>query len=106
MPLVPGTRFVYRETLGGRTSINEITVLPETRVVQGVTCTVVHDVVKGGDAIREDTMDWYAQDQQGNVWYFGEETKEFFPHGRVSTEARGSLVSRAAWPESSCWQTR
>lgn len=85
-PLVPGTKLVYRETLGGETSINEMTVLPETRQVHGVACTVVHDVVKQGESIKEDTMDWYAQDKQGNVWYFGEDTKEYFPHGRVSTE--------------------
>ena len=85
-PLVPGTKFVYRETIGGKSSVNEITVLPDTRVVHGVTCTVVHDVVKNGETIKEDTRDWYAQDKQGNVWYFGEDTKEYFPHGRVSTE--------------------
>ncbi len=85
-PLAPGTKFLYRETSGGKTSENELTVLSETKVIQGVTCTVVHDVVRIGDAIREDTMDWYAQDKEGNVWYFGEATKEYFPHGRVSTE--------------------
>jgi len=28
-------------------------------------------------AVLEDTLDWYAQDRDGNVWYFGEATKEF-----------------------------
>jgi hypothetical protein len=85
-PLVPGTRWSYRETAGGKTSDNEITVLTETKVVQGVTCTVVHDVVSLNGVIKEDTNDWYAQDRKGNVWYFGEDTKEYFPHGRLSTE--------------------
>jgi hypothetical protein len=39
---------------------------------------VVHDEVRteSGDLI-EDTRDWYAQDTDGNVWYFGEETAEY-----------------------------
>ncbi|MDM8523115.1 hypothetical protein QUF80_07065 [Desulfococcaceae bacterium HSG8] len=24
----------------------------------------------------EDTYDWYAQDNEGNIWYFGEDFKE------------------------------
>ncbi len=85
-PLVPGTRFVYHETKDGKTSINEVTVLAETKLIQGVTCTVVHDVVKAGGVTAEDTYDWYAQDTAGNVWYFGEDTKEFLPKGVISSE--------------------
>ncbi len=85
-PLVPGTRFLYHETKDGKTNINEVTVLAETKVIQGVTCTVVHDVVKVGGVTEEETYDWYAQDAAGNVWYFGEDTKEFLPKGVVSTE--------------------
>jgi hypothetical protein len=44
-----------------------------------VSMTVVHDVVKEGGKVTEDTHDWYAQDRLGNVWYFGELSKEF--HG-------------------------
>ena len=43
----------------------------------GVTCTEVHDVVYLDGKLAEDTLDWYAQDRQGNVWYFGENTAEF-----------------------------
>ncbi len=48
--------------------------------------TVVHDqVIVKGDLV-EDTFDWFAQDSAGNVWYFGEDTKEL-DHGQViSTE--------------------
>ena len=35
--------------------------------------------------IKEDTFDWYAQDKQGAVWYFGEATKEFKAGGKVDT---------------------
>jgi hypothetical protein len=85
-PLVPGTTYRYRETEGKRTSENVVTVTSETKVLMGVTCVVVHDVVKDGERVVEDTYDWYAQDKQGNVWYFGEDTKEASPKGNVSTE--------------------
>lgn len=38
---------------------------------------VVHDVVRQGGQVREDTFDGYAQDADGNVWYLGEDTKEY-----------------------------
>ena len=33
---------------------------------------MVRDTVYEDDLILEDTFDWYAQDDEGNVWYFGE----------------------------------
>src|SRR5262249_25530978 len=32
----------------------------------------------------EDTLDWYAQDKAGNVWYMGEDTKEY-ENGKVKS---------------------
>ncbi len=85
-PLVPGTTFKLVEKLGKHVSENTITVTPDTKVVMGVTCVVVRDKVVEKDVVKEDTFDWYAQDKQGNVWYFGEDTKEFKDKGQVSTE--------------------
>src|ERR1700716_1366823 len=85
-PLVPGTTLKYEEKGGGETSENEITVTSETKTIMGVKCTGVHDVVMENGAVKEDTFDWYAQDKQGSVWYFGEATKEFKAGGRVSHE--------------------
>ena len=85
-PLVPGTRYSYRETAGKKISDCETTVMSETKLIMGVTCSVVHDVLKSGGEVIEDTYDWYAQDKAGNVWYFGEDTKEYGSHGRVDTE--------------------
>ncbi len=70
LPLVPGTVFHY-ETVG-TTETTTVTVTAETRVIMEVTCVVVHDVVMDEGALVEDTYDWYAQDREGNVWYFGE----------------------------------
>ena len=38
----------------------------------GVDTTVIWDRVWRNDKLIEDTQDWYAQDKDGNVWYFGE----------------------------------
>jgi len=85
-PLVPGTIFIYREQIGGSKSENVVTVTHDTKVIMGVTCIVVSDIVKEKDIITEETTDWYAQDKQGNVWYFGEATKEYLARGKVSTK--------------------
>jgi hypothetical protein len=77
MPLRVGSRWVYRETdQDGAERRVEVTVLEETREVMGVETRVVHDVVTEDGEVVEDTYDWYAQDADGNVWYFGEDTKE------------------------------
>ena len=72
-PLEPGTVRTYRllDATGTRTEV--VTVTGDSRVVQGVATTVVHDVITGkGGQVTRDAYDWYAQDRAGNVWHFGE----------------------------------
>jgi hypothetical protein len=57
----------------------------------GVKCVVVHDTVKTGAQLVEDTYDWYAQDKEGTVWYFGEQSRES-RHGRA-VDAKGSWMA-------------
>ncbi|HET6463393.1 MAG TPA: hypothetical protein VFH33_06290 [Candidatus Krumholzibacteria bacterium] len=85
-PLVPGTVYKFAEHVGKEIADNEITVTHDTKVIMGVTCTVVHDVVLEKGVVTEDTYDWFAQDKDGNVWYFGEDTKEFHSGGKADTE--------------------
>ena len=86
-PMTPGSRWVYRESdVDGTEQRVEVTVTGETREILGITATVVHDVVTQDGEIVEDTLDWYAQDDQGNLWYLGEDTKEL-EHGEVVTTA-------------------
>jgi hypothetical protein len=62
-----------------------VTVTSDTRVVMGVTtssCTTCH---RQGQEDPEDTYDWYAQDKDGNVWYFGEDTTAY-EDGKADTE--------------------
>jgi len=77
LKFIPGTTFVYEaQTEDGLERI-EVTVLEEKRTVMGVETTVVWDRVWLEGELIEDTKDWYAQDKEGNVWYFGEESKEY-----------------------------
>ncbi len=81
LPLTVGSRWVF-EGGGERT---EIEVLAETRVVMGITATVVRDTVTENGELIEDTHDWFAQDVAGNVWYLGEESTEYSDGEPVST---------------------
>ncbi|HEY9229571.1 MAG TPA: hypothetical protein VIP11_23175 [Gemmatimonadaceae bacterium] len=84
-PLKPGTLYVFEIRDGDSVLADTVRVLHETRRIAGVTATVVHDRVSRRGAIVEDTFDWYAQDTLGNVWYLGEDTKEFRNGKLVST---------------------
>jgi hypothetical protein len=84
-PMAPGNRWVYRERhADGSVERIEVTVTNRTRVVDGVTARVIHDVATRDGALIEDTLDWYAQDKDGNIWYLGEDTKEY-ANGKVSS---------------------
>jgi hypothetical protein len=82
-PLKPGTTLVYRGVKDGKPSRDVVTVEHATRTIEGVRCTVVTDLLYESGKLEERTTDWYAQDTAGNVWYFGEQTAELYPDGRV-----------------------
>ncbi len=71
-PLVRGSTWVYR----GGGELNTVVVTDETREILGVTCAIVHDVVRSEGEVTEDTQDFLAQDLAGNIWYFGEVSQE------------------------------
>jgi len=88
LPMVPGTRWKYRE-VGPDGEVMEVAVIVTNttkQIANGVTARVVRDTVTLDGEIVEDTFDWYAQDQEGNVWYFGEDTAEF-ENGEITTTA-------------------
>ena len=88
-PLVPGTTFTYLTPNGAIKDVFAVT--HDTRVIDGVTCVQVHDSVYTNDVLTEDTLDFFAQDRDGNVWYFGENTAEF-EDGLLAT-IEGSFLS-------------
>lgn len=103
-PLVVGTKWVYE----AEDEIIFVEVMEETMEVDGVNCVVVRDIVyetgsdEGEERAKssveadddlpgvpvEDTVDWYAQDKDGNVWYFGEISLNF--EDGVITDIDGS----------------
>ncbi|MBO3751431.1 hypothetical protein J5X84_35615 [Streptosporangiaceae bacterium NEAU-GS5] len=83
-PLKPGTTLVFEGTRDGRPQHAELTVTAETRVIMGVTCVVVRDIVTVDNSLHEKTTDWYAQAANGDVWYFGEATAEY-ANGKISS---------------------
>jgi hypothetical protein len=86
LPLHPGARWVYLSKSSEGTEQTVVVVEPRTRVVAGITATVVHDRAYTDGRLSEDTHDWFAQDDQGNVWYLGEATTAYEPGKPPSTE--------------------
>jgi len=85
-PMKPGYHWVYRELEDGELQRVDVTVTNATKVLGGVTARVVHDRVTRQGQVIEDTRDWYAQDSDGNLWYLGEDTKEYENGKSESTE--------------------
>jgi hypothetical protein len=84
--LTPGTTFNYKSKTDEGTEFIKVIVKDKTKQVMGVNTLVVWDRVWLDDQLIEETYDWYAQDQEGDVWYFGEDSKEYENGEVVSTE--------------------
>jgi len=88
-PLTPGTTHIFRAETPDGVVIQTVAVTHNTVVIQGVTCLEVHDTVTLNDVVEEDTLDWFAQDKDGNVWYFGENTRQI--SGGLTTSVEGTF---------------
>ena len=75
-PLEPGTTYTYDGVRGTTPQTDVEVVTHRTKVILGITSTVVRDTVSEHGAPVERTFDWYAQDEDGNVWYMGEDSFE------------------------------
>jgi hypothetical protein len=86
-PLAVGSTWRYEGFKEDASLSDVMTVTANTRTIMGVTVAVVQDTAFEDGILAEDTFDWYAQDDAGNVWYFGEDTREYDEQGNViSTE--------------------
>jgi hypothetical protein len=72
-PLIPGNKWVYE----GDGETVTVVVTDKTKLIEGVTCVVVNDLVEEDGKKKEDTNDWFAQALNGDIWYCGEEVKDF-----------------------------
>jgi hypothetical protein len=97
-PLPVGRTLVYRGTKDGQTQRDVVTVTNQTKVILGVTATVVSDIADHDGTILERTSDWYAQDKQGNVWYLGEDTVAFDAKGKGDTSGSWEAGVKGAVP--------
>ena len=86
-PLLPGSVYVYRGVKGGQPSRDVLTVTHQTTKVDGASCVVIQDRLYLSGHLGEKTTEWYSQDKQGNVWYFGEKTAELDKSGRITTRS-------------------
>jgi hypothetical protein len=86
-PLQPGTTYIYESPEGAEEDVfGTITVTRKTIDILGVTCVVVEHVEKEDGELVEKTKDYFAQDVYGNVWYFGEDVRNFEDGKFVDTE--------------------
>lgn len=86
LPLTTGSRWVYEGRSGDGAERTEVEVLDERKEILGISATVVRDRVFVGGELAEDTLDWFAQDRDGTVWYLGEAVKDY-QNGRVVSTA-------------------
>lgn len=98
LPLSPGTTLVYEGDTGEGIEHIEVVVTNETKEILGITCVVVRDTVTMDGQVVEDTYDWFAQDKDGNVWYFGEDSKEYENGKVVSTKGSWEASVDGAQP--------
>ena len=66
-PYLPGTRFHFEGVRGTTRQTDDEVVMPRTKLILGVRCTVVPDTVSEHGRPAERTDDGYAQNQQGNT---------------------------------------
>ena len=75
-PLPSGRILRYRGTTKDGTETLEIQV-SGTKTVMGVQTTVMVETHRLNGQLEEVSENWFAQDRQGNVWYFGEFSQSY-----------------------------
>lgn len=75
-PLIPGDLYTYTGNLKKQQEVDASYVTHNTPTIDGIKVVEVRDRVYLDGVLSEETLDWYAQDDQGNVWYMGEFTTE------------------------------
>ena len=93
-PLAPGTTWVYHGVKDGKATRDVVNATSRIRVIQGAPCAVVVDRLYEAGKLEERTTDYYSQDAAGNVWYFGEDTAELTPAGKVTSTEGTWLAGR------------
>jgi hypothetical protein len=81
-PLVPGTTMIYNGTSEDGDPTRDVFVVSnDTKEILGISTRVIHDDAYVKNELEESTDDWFAQDDNGNVWYMGEYTTDLTEDG-------------------------
>ena len=91
-PLLPGSTMRYSDKTGAETLVIEVTT--RTKTIMGVRTTVVIETAAENGQTVEIAENWFAQDRDGNVWYFGEATQDY--ENGVPTSTAGSWEAGVA----------
>ena len=92
-PLKPGTVFVYRGSEGRQRLVEHLRITHDTKTIQGVQTIVISDVLHSNGRLAEATHDYYADDNGGTTWYFGEQTATYDKHGHVQSREGSWLAA-------------
>ena len=80
-PLVPGTQWVREGTtlIGNRVVPHQVitTVTDVIRVIDGVKTVLVYDHSVGAGQVVQESIDYFAQDKDGNIWTLGGATEQY-----------------------------
>jgi hypothetical protein len=80
-PLVPGTQWVRQGTtlIGNRVVPHQVitTVTDVIRVIDGVKAVLVYDHSVGAGQVVQESIDYFAQDNVGNIWTLGGATESY-----------------------------
>jgi hypothetical protein len=93
-PLKPGSTYTYEGMKDGEPSRDVYAVSHDQRTIDGVPCVLIDDQLSLSGRLAEKTTDYYTQDLQGNVWYFGEDTAELDKTGTVTSTEGSWLAGR------------
>lgn len=73
-PLTPGTTLIYESHTADGLERHGFTVTHNTVTILGVTCVEIHNPVTLNGQLTGDTLDYFAQDKAGNVWFFKDDS--------------------------------
>jgi hypothetical protein len=76
-PLLAGEIRKYTVSEGTSRAAMTVDTTVQIKQLMGILCLGVHERVITDERLVEDTWRWYAQDHDGNIWYFARETKKY-----------------------------
>ena len=83
LPYQIGRKYIFEGETPDGFERNEIERIDAIKVVNGINVAVIRDKVWVDGILEEDTRDWFAQDDYGNVWYMGEDVDNYNPDGSI-----------------------